>query len=337
MNRSFALALSILLFAALACGQQTPPLSPTPVATVTPAPSRLESIPPTAVKMSPANDAWPPLIAAGWTQPVPLDLPINTAGAEDSPFITLDGETFYFFFTPDMSLPPEKQLFDGVTGIWMAKRLGEGWSEPQRVYLNDADQLALDGCEFVLGDQMWFCSARPGNLRDIDMYTAALRNDKWADWQNAGKQINLEYEVGEMHITADGQTMVFASHRAGGLGGYDLWISTKTTQGWSEPVNLGAPVNTANDENRPYLSPDGGTLWYDGASQKGSPGPAIFRSVRGPDGTWSQPEEIVSQFAGEPNLSADGRTLYFVHPYFSADLSQRIESDIYVTTLVEAP
>lgn len=128
--------------------------------------------------------------------------------------------------------------------------------------------------------------------------------------------------------------MVFASKRAGGLGGFDLWISTKTNNSWSEPTNLGAPVNTAGDENRPYLSPDGQTLWFDSmSSRKGLPGPAIFRSFRQPDGTWNEPEEMISQFAGEPSLSADGRTLYFVHHYFSADLKEMIEADIYVVSV----
>jgi hypothetical protein len=327
------LALTILLVAALACGGK-PELPPTqtPVNTV-PTASRLESIPSNARKMTPVQDARPPIVGAGLGQPQPLGAPINTAGAEDSPFITLDGQTLYFFFTPDLHVPPEKQLLDGVTGIWKSDWADASWGEPERVPLIQPGQLALDGCEFVLGNEMWFCSARAGNSRDIDLYTASLKDGIWTDWRNAGQQINVDYEVGEMHITPDGQTMVFGSTRAGGLGGYDLWISVKDGNGWGPPVNLGNPVNTAGDENRPYLSPDGRTLWFDGVSQKGLPGPAIFRSVLQADGIWSQPEEIVSQFAGEPNLSADGHTLYFVHHFFSADMSRMIEADIYALTI----
>ena len=45
----------------------------------------------------------------------------------------------------------------------------------------------------------------------------------------------------------------------------------------------------------------------------------------------SNPEEIVWQFAGEPNLSADGSTLYFVHHYYDAETGELHESDIFVT------
>lgn len=315
------------LLITLACAGMTSITTPTAVL------SRTDSIPANAHKITPAEDSWPPVVAKGLSKPQPLPYPVNTAGAEDSPFLTLDGQTLYFFFTPDLNIPAQKQLFDGVTGIWMSQRVGTSWDEPQRVHLEKAGDLALDGCEFVLNEWMVFCSVRTGNFRDVDLYTATKKNGIWTDVKNWGKQMNVDYEVGELHITSDGQTLIFGSKRAGGLGGYDLWVSTKTNNGWSEPINLGTPVNTPADENRPYLSPDGQTLWYDGVSKKGLPGPAIFRSFRQADGTWSQPEEMVSQFAGEPALSADGHTLYFVHHYFSADMKKMIEADIYVTAV----
>lgn len=327
--KSMYVLLAALALVGLACGQGSPlPTVPQP-AIAAKAPERLESVPAAAHKMTPAEDAWPPAAPKGWDRPQPLPAPVNTAGAEDSPFITLDGRSLYFFFTPDLHIPVEKQLLDGVTGIWVSQRTGESWGEPQRVLLSTPGEPALDGCEFVLEDWMAFCSVRAGNLNEIDLYTAVRRNNLWTDVKDWGRQINLDYQVGEMHITADGQTMVFASKRPGGLGGFDLWLSAKTNDGWSEPINPGGPVNTTSDENRPYLSPDGQTLWFDSTSRRGFPGPAIFRSLRSADGRWGEPEEIISQFAGEPSLSADGHTLYFVHHYFSTDMKQMIEADIY--------
>ena len=49
----------------------------------------------------------------------------------------------------------------------------------------------------------------------------------------------------------------------------------------------------------------------------------------------SETEEVISVFAAEPTLTADGRTLYFIHHYFNNDLSQMIEANIYVTTRLE--
>jgi hypothetical protein len=55
-----------------------------------------------------------------------------------------------------------------------------------------------------------------------------------------------------------------------------------------------------------------------------------FVSFRQPDGGWGECREIVSSFAGEPALTGDGRTLYFVHHFYSADMSRMLEADIYV-------
>ena len=314
--------LSLFLIAGLlaACVPGTP----------TPPPSRADRLPPH--KYTPQEDVWPPQVAQGWSLPVPLPAPLNTSGGEDSPFLLADDSTLLFVFTPDLAIPVQQQLTDGLTGIWQSRFDGSAWSEPERIFLEDPGQLALDGCAFALGEVLWFCSARQGNARELDLYTARLVDGLWTDWRNAGELINTTYQVGEMHLTADGQELYFGSLRPGGAGGSDLWVSRWSGGGWGEPVNLGETINTRGDENRPFVTPDGQELWYDGQSRRGLPGPAIFRSQRQPDGSWGAPEEIVSSFAGEPNLSRDGKTLYFVHHYFNADVTQMLEVDIYVTT-----
>ena len=307
------------LLASLACGQATP----------TPAPLNRDSLLP-PIKYTPEMDFWPPTIIDGWSQPVPLPDPVNTSGGEDSPFLLPDSQTLYFFFTPDVSIPAEKQLLDGVTGIWVTRRSGEIWSEPERIRLSEPGKLALDGCEFVSGNLMYFCTVREG-YTGIQWFRADFQDGSWQDWCFAGDDLKQsQYEVGELHISADGQELYFHSSRLGGLGGLDIWVSQKTTDSWGEPVNLGPIVNTAADEGWPFVSPDGQELWFNGQSTKGRPGPAIFRSLRQPDGSWGMAEEIVSTFAGEPTLSGDGMTLFFVHHYYSEDLSTMLEADIYV-------
>jgi hypothetical protein len=283
--------------------------------------ARLSLIPPNATKITPATDLVPPILHSDeWEQPVPLPYPINTPGWEDSPFITPDGKTLYFWFTPSIDIPPEKQLLDGVTGIYVSKNEDAGWSQPVRVILSD--EPALDGCQFVLGDEMWFCSARPGNYRDVDIYIAEFKDGRWQNWRNAGKKLNVDYEVGELHITADGTELYFHSKREGGKGGYDIWVSRKVNGVWQEPVNVEA-VNTPDDERLPFITQDGKELWFTREKHQG--GPAIFRSKK-INGTWQEPELIVSQYAAEPSLDAEGN-LYFAH--FLMD-GQRMEADIYV-------
>lgn len=283
--------------------------------------SRLSKIPVIAVKITLETDIYPPqLHSEEWEKPVQLSAQINTAGAEDSPFITPDGNTLYFFFTPDPNIPAEKQLLDKVTGIWVSKKQSDGsWGEAERVVLQDNGKLSLDGCEFVQGNKIWFCSAREG-YEGINWFTAEFENGKWQNWQIV--PFKKEYEVGELHISADGNELYYHSARQGGKGQLDVWMSEKINGEWQEPVNVEA-VNTPDNEGWPFLSQDGKKLWFL-RTYLGSP--ALFRS-KNIDGNWQAPELIVSQFAGEPTLDNAGN-LYFVHHFYKD--GKMLEADIYV-------
>jgi len=234
-----------------------------------------------------------------------------------------EGNTLYFFFTPDVNVPPQKQLLDGVTGIYVAKKQNADWSESQRVWLQDTDELSLDGCEFVQGNVMWFCSARKGNYRGVDIWTAEFKDGRWTNWENAGKKLNGDYEVGELHITSDGSELYFHSGRPGGKGNLDIWVTKKVNGEWQEPNNVEA-VNTPDADGWPCVTQDGNELWFT-RTYMGSP--CIFRSKK-VGGEWSQPELIVSQFAGEPSVDNQGN-IYFTHHFFKD--GKMIEADIYVT------
>lgn len=291
--------------------------------------TREETIPPGATKMTPEMDLWPPVShSQEWEQPVPFAGPVNTAGAEDAPIITPDGSIFVFFFTPDVGVPVGEQLYDGVTGVWWCTKDGAVWNEPERALLVDDGEVALDGPFCMQGNTLWFCSARVGNYRELDIYTATLDGGIWGNWANAGHLLNMEYWVGELYTTGDGATMYYDSDREGGHGAKDIWEIRREAGQWAEPVNLGATINTDLDEGWLYVNPDGSELWFTRWSGLGYMGPALFRSVKEPSGAWSEPEEVVSNFAGDPAMDAD-RNIYFTHHFFTADV-QMIEADIYV-------
>jgi hypothetical protein len=317
--------LAVFIFLSLACGTATS-LSGSPTLQ-----TRLEAIPAGNPKGSPETDPWPPQAADGWSQPVPLEGPVNTAGTEDSPFVTPDGNTLYFFFVPDMNVIVQQQMSNGLTGLWVSRRSNGAWSEPERLLLAESGQAAMDGCVMVRGDRLYFCSIRAGNRRDIEWYYATEKDGTWGDVVNAGPWYNQTMELGEIHITPGYRGIFFASKMTDGFGGLDLWSAHDTADGWGAPENLGPEVNSAADENRPFVTEDGKELWFDSYSRSGKPGPAVFRCLRQPDDTWGDCREIVSVFAGEPNLTGDGRTLYFVHHYYTADLQKAIEADIYVS------
>lgn len=267
--------------------------------------------------MSPQTDAHPPLLSFNdeYEDPVPIPGFVNTAGMEDSPFIMPDGNTLYFFFTPDAHVPAEKQLLDGVTGIYVSHKTSDKWGRPQRVILQERGKLSLDGCVFVQGDVMWFCSAREGYTR-LQWFTAEYESGLWKNWAPA--DFKPEYQVGELHITGDGSELYFGSSRPGGKGSLDIWVSKNLAGEWQEPVNVSA-LNTADDEGWPAVTLDGKELWFYRNF-------SVWRSKKW-GGDWQPAEQVISPLAGEPSLDAVGN-LYFVHHYYLD--GNLIEADIYV-------
>ncbi len=281
-------------------------------------------IPQDAIKYTPEGDLYPPMLnVGGYQDPVPLEGPINTAGAEDSPFITPDGQDFYFFFTPDVEVPAGQQLMDGVTGIWHSEKSNDSWSEPESIILGGE---SLDGSVFVSDDEMWFGSVREGNYGEIDLYIAHYVDGEWTKVENAGQVLNSQYDIGEFHLTPDGNQIFFGWDQGEPANDRDLYTMERSDDGWSSPSPMES-LNTDLNEDQPFLSTDGEELWFTGQSRLGHTGPSVYMSTWNGSG-WGEPVEIISQFAGEPAVD-DAGNIYFVHHYFDEELNI-LEADIYV-------
>jgi hypothetical protein len=225
-------------------------------------PSRDSMIPDDIEKITPEMDLNPPKsISPEYYDPIPVPGLVNTPGGEDSGFIMPDGETLYFFFTPDVRIPAEKQVLDQVTGIYQSEKVGETWGEPTRVLLQDPGKLAMDGCQFVQGNTMYLCSAREG-YTGLHWFKTEFIEGEWRNWENADVELKTqEYSTGELHISNDGMELYFHSDRTGSKGNYDIWVSKKVDGEWGKPVNLEA-VNSEGYDGWPFVTEDGCELWF---------------------------------------------------------------------------
>ena len=282
--------------------------------------NRLDKLPADIEKRGPETDLHPPILHSDeYENPIPLSSGINSSGAEDSPFILLDGNTMYFFFTPDVRVPVNQQLFDDVTGVWVSQKTDNVWGVAKRVWLQSPGKLALDGAVAIQGDEMWFASTRE-EFEGVNMFTAKFADNDWINWAYSGDRLMKEIQIGEVHL--NNNDLYFHSGRTGGSGSYDIWVTTREGDFWSDPINI-TNINSNEMEGWPFITSDGNELWFTRFYQ-GTP--AIFRSIKNND-SWSEPDLIISQFAGECTLDSEGN-LYFVHHFYENGVM--IEADIYI-------
>lgn len=95
-------------------------------------------------------------------------------------------------------------------------------------------------------------------------------------------------------VSNDGRRIYFCSDRAGGMGGFDIWIIRKLPIGeWAEPQNLGPPINTEGDEKYPFLRGDEDLIYFSSDGHPGMGGMDLFIAERNKENDqWSQPRNM---------------------------------------------
>ncbi len=184
------------------------------------------------------------------------------------------------------------------------------------------------------GNTLYFCKGSPGNRRVMWIVVSRLENGAWTTPEIA--PFSGRYTDIDPTFSPDGKSLFFASMRptegTEPRKDFDLWVVEKTATGWSEPRNLGAPVNGAGSETTTSVTADGtlyiGASGRDGGSRTGR---RLYRSKL-VEGKYQAPEPLPAPIdAGEEDsnqyVSPDGRSMIF--------LSKRpgAESALYVSYL----
>jgi outer membrane protein OmpA-like peptidoglycan-associated protein/tetratricopeptide (TPR) repeat protein len=133
-----------------------------------------------------------------------------------------------------------------------------------------------------------------GDRPNFDIYYCDRIDGGWGPIKNCGPVINdANAWDSQPSISADGQTLYFASDRPGGYGGSDIWMSHKKKDGnWDTPVNLGPKINTAGEEKTPFIHSDSETLYFSSDGLPGVGGQDIFYVRKDEAGAWEEPKNI---------------------------------------------
>jgi outer membrane protein OmpA-like peptidoglycan-associated protein len=193
-----------------------------------------------------------------WSTGEPMPSNINTAFNEGAPTFAPDGKTLIF-----VGCAVERVGYGGnrrgygSCDLFITEKIGKNWTDPINLpgMVNSKNwetqpSLSSDGktLYFIRGT----IRATGGrNKRNGDIYVSSLAEDgSWGEPVKLPENINTQYSESSVHIHPDGRTLYFSSNGHLGMGGYDLYMTTLQDDGsWSDPKNLGYPINTHHDEN----------------------------------------------------------------------------------------
>lgn len=243
---------------------------------------------------------------------------INSEYIESNPSVTADGNTLIFSTCrPENTGGLKDPTFgiyyqdiwmsekDSVTGAWMDAELIRG-------ALNSKDH---DASPSISADGNVIFIYRSVNGGDL-YFSKKRRNGEWREPEAIKGKVNTTYFESSACITADKKTIFFVSERPGkGLGNADVWMAKKSGSfEYEEPVNLGAVINSIDDEVSVFVHPDGKTLFFASNGKNSIGGYDIFKSEL-KDGKWTTPANLgypINTLGDEKqfSLTADGKKAY---------------------------
>ncbi len=143
--------------------------------------------------------------------------------------------------------------------IYISSYNGISWSKVVKLNKNiNTKYWESGGFISESGDQLIFASDRPGGFGGLDLYISKKINGDWGAAVNLGPEINTPFNEDRPFLINNGKSLFFISQGHRNMGGYDIFRSDMQANGlWSEPENIGYPLNTP-DDNIFFMPTDGG-------------------------------------------------------------------------------
>lgn len=273
-------------------------------------------------------------------EPVSAGDSVNTPLDEYWPSVTGDGQQL--IFTREVKRAGgygRDYNRDRQEDFYISRWVADGYWGKARNAGAPLNTAGNEGAQSISSDgrYMFFtaCDRNDGQGR-CDIYYSSNDGNRWSPGLNLGQPVNSAYWESQPSISPNGRMLFFVSNRPGGMGGMDIWYSTRSSDGkWRKPVNPGKMINTPGDEFSPFIYFNGRTLYFSSNGRESFGGHDIYVTTLQRDSTWTTPENLgppVNTPADETGLviESSGR-----RAYFSSVRNKDSGKDIYYLDLPE--
>ena len=242
--------------------------------------------------------------------PKNLGATVNSKMSEYLPSQTIDGTQLFFtrrvdIYNEDFYGSSRQKISTWENAQPLKGSLNTPQSEGAMMISQDGNWLVFTGCY------------RPDSYGGCDLYISYKNKEGWSAAKNLGNRINSDQWESQPCLSPDKRELYFASRKPGGLGGSDLYVSRLQDNGqWSDPENLGPGINSAADEQCPFIHADNQTLYFTSSYWPGYGDDDLFMVRKVAEGKWSTPKNLgypINTIDREGTLfiTADGKTAYY--------------------------
>ena len=196
-----------------------------------------------------------------WSHAERMPEPVNSTDNEGAQCISQDGRIMFYTAC-------NRNDGGGRCDLYMCVNKSGRWSKPRNLG-SAVNSGAWEGQPTfsIDGRTLYFVSNRKGGHGGMDIWKTTFDGGQWTAPENLGPEINTEFDEMSPFIHFDDHTLYFSSNRPEGMGGMDLFVAKRDDNGrWTQPTNLGYPINTEGDDNNLIVSADGRTAIF--ASQR---------------------------------------------------------------------
>jgi Tol biopolymer transport system component len=192
-------------------------------------------------------------ISGIWQSPVEITSQLNAGSDCSTCCLNRDGTELFLYKTDD---------YDGA--IYSSRFVNDSWTPIVRLNKNINSRFYESHAAVSAdGRKLYFTSNREGGYGELDIYVSEKGVDgEWGVAKNLGPTINTSFNEDTPFITLNDSLLYFSSEGHDSMGGFDIFFSSRSDSSWLVPVNLGFPLNTADDDKFLQPAKNGSNAYY---------------------------------------------------------------------------